>query len=102
VSQAANPTITGAGITIGVISDSVNADNSLNQLISNNIITPASRVTVLQDSARTVARGASDEGAAMIQIVAEMCPGCRILFHTSDGGTSAHEQQTRWLWVLRT
>ena len=69
--------ITGAGVTVGVISDGVTnlaASQALNEL---------SMVTVL-------AVGTGDEGTAMLEIVHDMAPGATLLFHATGSGVVGH------------
>ncbi|HXG10608.1 MAG TPA: S8 family serine peptidase [Gemmataceae bacterium] len=73
--------VTGAGITVGVISDSANqvgggivASQATGDLTAN--------VGILLDGNP----GGSDEGRAMMEIVQDIAPGSRVLFHTADNG----------------
>ena len=69
--------ITGAGVSVGVISNGVASlaqAQALNEL-------PA--VTVLS-------AGSGDEGTAMLEIVHDMAPGAALVFHANGSGTAGH------------
>jgi hypothetical protein len=69
--------VTGAGVTIGAISDGVSnlaAAQALSEL-------PA--VTV-------IAAGNGDEGTAILEILHDMAPGAALAFHGSGAGTAGH------------
>jgi hypothetical protein len=94
MTTAAGQPITGAGITIGIMSDSFNAT-------LNGVVDPAdtaaqegylpetsggeSAVDILQDS--TIA-GVENEGLAMAELVHEIAPGAAIDFYTAEGGAA--------------
>jgi hypothetical protein len=67
----------GAGVTVGVLSDSVNALGSLTHSIATGEITAP--VTVLEDYP-----GGTDEGDAMLEIVADLAPQSPLYFATAD------------------
>lgn len=72
-----NQGVTGAGVSIGAISDGVSnlaASQAANEL-------PA--VTVL-------GVGAGDEGTAMLELIHDMAPGAALLFQTTGGSVVAH------------
>jgi hypothetical protein len=88
--------VDGTGVTIGVISDSFNdtrggavsgagcgriVNGMVNQL-SGDLPAPAG----LLDNGPG---GGTDEGAAMAELIHDLAPGANIIFHTSEGGTSA-------------
>ena len=78
--------VTGAGVTVGVLSDSVNQFNGgIAASVATGDIPSASRVTVLQDGAA----GESDEGRAMIENIFDIAPGVNTAFATADGGQLA-------------
>jgi hypothetical protein len=88
--NANNLSVTGAGITIGVISDSFNSDNLPTADLGYGTVLPQqSAVKVLNDF--TVSDGNSgshvgdDEGRAMMQIVHDIAPGASLEFCTSFG-----------------
>ncbi len=73
--------VDGSGVTIGVISDSYNflggaaADIATGDLPAN--------VTVLKEGAPLGGEEADDEGRAMMQLIHDIAPGARFLFHTA-------------------
>lgn len=69
---------TGAGVKIGVISDSYNALGGASADVSNRDL--PNGIQVLRD--RT---GGTDEGRAMLQIIHDVAPGAQLAFHTSGG-----------------
>ena len=78
----------GSGITIGVISDSFNAYQGEQADINSGDLPGRSNlngydrpVRVLKD--QTDFRFVSDEGRAMLQIIHDVAPGARLLFHSS-------------------
>ena len=78
--------LSGAGIRIGVLSDSYNAlGGAPADVASGNLPGPGNPlghltpVTVVQDFA-----GATDEGRAMMQIVHDVAPGAQLFFATAD------------------
>jgi len=84
--------LNGAGVKIGVLSDSYNnISNGAAASVStgnlpgtgnpNGLTTP---VTVLQD----YASGGTDEGRAMLEIVHDVAPNAQLYFHTSNSGKS--------------
>ena len=72
--------VTGAGVTVGVLSDSYNKLGTAGTDIANNDL-PAAGVTVVQDST-----SGSDEGRAMLQIIHDVAPGAAEAFATANGG----------------
>src|SRR5262249_40035415 len=68
---------TGAGVKVGVLSDSASATR-VNALIASGDL-PAT-TTVLEASTGT------DEGAAMMEIVHDIAPGAQLFFATANGG----------------
>ncbi|MDR3619281.1 MAG: S8 family serine peptidase [Paludisphaera borealis] len=77
--QASTPGYTGAGVKVGVLSDSYNSRGGAAADIASGDL-PASGVQVLQDSS------GSDEGRAMLQIVHDVAPGASLAFATANGG----------------
>jgi len=79
--------INGAGLKIGVLSDSVNNTGALTSGQASGDLpptcgvgVPAACMTVVQD----LSSGGSDEGAAMLEIVHDMVPGAALYFATAD------------------
>jgi subtilase family protein len=87
--------VNGAGIKVGIISDSFNALGGMNAgVLSNNLpgigntngfTTP---VNIVKDDAGT------DEGRAMAEIVHDIAPGAQILFHSAFNNTNTSPGQT--------
>ena len=82
ISHAANQVvsgleITGAGVTVGVLSDSASAARIAALITSGDL--PAN-TTVLPGQAGS----GSDEGAAMMEIVHDIAPGANLIFATAD------------------
>jgi Subtilase family/HYR domain len=69
--------ITGAGVTVGVIS------NGVASLAQSQALGELPAVTVL-------AAGSGDEGTAMLEIVNDMAPGASLVFNATGGGTVGH------------
>jgi hypothetical protein len=86
VSHAANKVnalgITGAGVTVGVLSDSASAAR-VSALIASGDLPPD--VTVVPGQTGTGA----DEGAAMMEIVHDMAPGAKLVFATANSGEAS-------------
>jgi Subtilase family len=76
--NATNLNVTGAGVTVGVLSDSFNALGGA-AADYGGALPPASQVVVLQDRP-----GGTDEGRAMMQIVHDVAPGANLDFHTAN------------------
>jgi hypothetical protein len=78
--------ITGAGLKIGVLSDSANNTGAATLAQSTGDLPPTcpgtggSCLTIVQDDPS----GGSDEGAAMLEIVHDMAPGATLFFATAD------------------
>ena len=78
--------LSGAGVTVGILSDSFNTNASASTHMAGDIATgdlPAS-TSILHDFA-----GGTDEGRAMAQIVHDIAPGSSIMFDTAEGGQAA-------------
>ncbi|HEY2461439.1 MAG TPA: S8 family serine peptidase [Candidatus Acidoferrum sp.] len=83
--------VTGAGLKIGVLSDSVNATGALTKSQASGDMPPTCGtpvvspcITVLQDQPNR-----TDEGEAMLEIVHDMAPGADLLFATADAGEAS-------------
>ncbi len=73
--------VTGAGIKIGIISDSFNVlGGESADIAAGNL--PASGVTVLEEGPS----GSSDEGRAMAQLIYQIAPGASLDFASGDNG----------------
>jgi len=83
--------LTGSGVKVGVLSDSMNelfsANTTYDQDVANNDL-PSSGVNILQDSFS----GGEDEGRAMAQIIHDVAPGAQILFHSAFNGEANFAQ----------
>jgi Subtilase family/Dockerin type I domain len=77
---AAPANITGAGVTVGVLSNSYNAQNGAAANIANGDL-PAAGVHVIQDD---LTAGNDDEGRAMLQLVHHVATGSPLAFATAD------------------
>ncbi len=76
--------VDGTGITVGVLSDSVNEfAGGIADSVKTGDIPSASRVDVLQDGTDP---GPTDEGRAMIENIFDIAPGVNTAFATADGG----------------
>ena len=76
--------ITGAGVRIGILSDSFNVLGGASTDISNGYL-PSDGVTVLKEGTS----GSEDEGRAMAELVHQIAPGAEIDFYTATGGVSS-------------
>jgi hypothetical protein len=74
----ANTGVTGAGIKIGILSNSFNVLNGESADIAQGLL-PASGVTVLREGPP----GSSDEGRAMAQIIHATAPGAQLYFYSA-------------------
>ena len=80
--------ITGAGVTIGALSDSFNFLGGAAANVASGDL-PAAGVRVLTDA------GSSDEGRAMCQLIYDLAPGSPLVFSTANGGEGAFAQHIR-------
>jgi len=78
--NAATLATTGAGITVGVMSDSFNELGGAAQDEMDGALPPAANVDVLKDD---LASTSTDEGRAMMQIVHDIAPGANLDFYTA-------------------
>lgn len=76
--------VTGAGVSVGVLSDSFNCLGGAAADVTSGDL-PA--VTVVQE--HPGCSGATDEGRAMLQIVHDVAPGAALAFATAFGGEAA-------------
>jgi hypothetical protein len=81
-------TDTGAGIKVGVLSDSFNDLGGAAADEADGALPPASQIQVLSD----LASGGTDEGRAMLQIIHDIAPGASLAFATADGGEQSFAQ----------
>lgn len=80
--------VTGAGVTIGVLSDSFNYLNGAATDVASGDL-PAAGVRVLTDNGNT------DEGRAMCQLIYDLAPGAAQVFNTANGGEGVFAQHIR-------
>jgi len=73
--------VTGAGITVGIISDSFNSDGLYPQDVADGALPP--NVRIMSDTLGT------DEGRAMAQLVHQLAPSANLVFYTA--GSSKEE-----------
>jgi len=78
--------IDGAGVKIGVLSDSYNSNNAASNDIQSGDLPPDFRIEVLEDASGT------DEGRAMMQLIHDVAPGSDLTFHTALGGRANFAQ----------
>jgi hypothetical protein len=76
----ANYGVDGTGVTIGIISDSFNADGRMATAIADGEL-PASGVTILADN-----KSGTDEGRGMAELIHQVAPGAQLVF--ASGRTS--------------
>jgi hypothetical protein len=81
--RATNSTFTGAGLSIGILSDSFNTLNGYAADIGSNDL--PNDVVVLKEFSGT--RGI-DEGRAMAQLIHDLVPGAKLFFRTAFEGAS--------------
>jgi hypothetical protein len=95
------PLLTGAGVKIGVLSDSVNKLVNTNGTVglAGSILTGdlPSNVTVLQDAPDGVGSSQTDEGRAMLEEIYDLAPGAQLFFATAVGGPVAFANNIRAL-----
>jgi photosystem II stability/assembly factor-like uncharacterized protein len=88
--------VTGSGVTVGVLSDSVNRISALNDGLSGLAESQANGalggVQVFQDGAT-----GQDEGRAMLEIIHDVAPGAGLAFTTAEGGPQAMAQAMQTL-----
>jgi len=82
----ANLGVNGAGITVGVLSDSFNCLGSASSDVTNGDLSP---VTVIQEISSCSGPGATDEGRAMLQIVHDVAPGANLVFASALNGIAS-------------
>jgi hypothetical protein len=76
--------VSGVGVKVGVLSDSVNCLGSAPVDIETGDLPLVQIVQEISDCT-----GATDEGRAILQIVHDIAPGAALAFATSDGGAAA-------------
>jgi hypothetical protein len=80
--------VDGTGVTVGVIADSYDClQGAAADLASGDV---PSSVGVVAEASYCLER--TDEGRAMIQVVADVAPGARPLFHAAGRGAAGHTQ----------
>ncbi len=79
-----NQGINGAGVTVGVLSDSASASRIAALIATGDL--PAGTASLPGQDGPTAADGGTDEGAAMMEIVHDMAPGARLIFATAFTG----------------
>jgi len=79
--------VNGAGVTVGVLSDSFNCLGGAPTDVTNGDLSP---VTVIQEISNCSGpSGGSDEGRAMLQIVHDIAPGSNLAFASAFNGQAA-------------
>jgi Subtilase family len=79
---------TGAGIKVGVLSDSFNDLGGAAADEANGALPPASQIQILND----LPSGGTDEGRAMMQIIHDIAPGASLAFYTASEGEQSFAQ----------
>ena len=84
--------VNGAGLKIGVLSDSANATGALNAAQASGDMPPTCPAgppcfTMLQDNSN-----GADEGVAMMEIIYDMAPGASLFFATADQSEASFAQ----------
>jgi Subtilase family len=74
--------VNGAGIRVGVLSDSFDDLGGAAADEADGALPPASDIEVLKD----LPSGGTDEGRAMMQIIHDVAPGASLAFYTADEG----------------
>ncbi len=87
--------VNGAGIAVGVLSDSFNCLGGAVADVANGDLSP---VSVLQEEPDC--SYGTDEGRAMLQIVHDLAPGASLLFATADNGIASFAQNIQTLASL--
>ncbi|MFN4260382.1 MAG: S8 family serine peptidase [Gemmataceae bacterium] len=75
--------VTGAGVTVGVLSDSFNTSGNGSYAIDQIIGVLPPGINVIQDTAGT------DEGRAMLQLIHDVAPGAALAFATASLGVAS-------------
>jgi Subtilase family len=78
-------TIDGSGAKIGIISSSFNAGKQLDNDIANGELPGKNHPVQILKDLEPGSNGADDEGRALAQVVHDIAPGAKILFHTAAG-----------------
>jgi hypothetical protein len=89
--------VNGAGIAVGVLSDSFNCLGGAAADVANGDLSP---VAVVQED--PACSSGTDEGRAMLQIVHDLAPGASLLFATADNGIASFAQNIQTLASLGT
>lgn len=76
--------VTGAGVQVGVLSDSFDCLKGAAKDVASNDLSPVSVVEEISDCT-----GAADEGRAMLQIVHDVAPGASLSFASAFNGEAA-------------
>jgi hypothetical protein len=79
---------TGAGIKVGVLSDSFNDLGGAAADEADGALPPASQIQILND----LPSGGTDEGRAMMQIIHDIAPGASLAFYTAGEGEESFAQ----------
>ncbi len=82
---ATGGTLNGAGLTIGILSDSFNVNGGEASDIAAGLLPPADQINILQEGPP----GSTDEGRAMAQLIYAIAPGATIDFYSAEGGEAS-------------
>jgi Subtilase family len=81
--------VTGAGLRIGVLSDSYNCGGGAATDISTGDLPASSNIRIVSDfNARECAAEGTDEGRAMMQLIHDVAPGASLAFRTAYRGAA--------------
>ncbi|MBY0397573.1 MAG: hypothetical protein K2X91_14050, partial [Thermoleophilia bacterium] len=94
VRATAPPGLTGAGVTIGVLSDSYNNLGGAAAGIASGDL-PASLVLLRDNVPATTGANGTDEGRGMMELVHDVAPGSPKAFATAFGGEATFAQNIR-------
>jgi hypothetical protein len=73
-------TLDGAGLRIGILSDSFNFNGNEATAIADGFLPPSGQIDIVKEGPL----GATDEGQAMAELIYQIAPGATIYFYTAD------------------
>ena len=81
--DATGTTLNGAGLRIGILSDSFNLHGGMATDIADGDLPPADQIDIVQEGT-----SGNDEGRAMAELIYQIAPGAQIYFYSADGSES--------------
>src|SRR5262249_34950183 len=81
--------VTGAGVKVGVLSDSANKNGRATASIASGDIPHLAPAAAPNTKIVADAASGNDEGTAMMEIVSDLAPGASLAFATANGGVAA-------------